>query len=138
MVITPEQLAKSGSEHGHQAALFAWAAQNLTTYPELKWLFAIPNGGQRSASQGARLRAEGVKRGVPDIMLPCRNGRYNGLWLEMKVGKNVLTREQKDYFNYLHQENYRCKVCYSWIEARDEILKYFNGYLGVRFLRLIE
>ena len=41
--ITPEQLAASGSEDGHQSALFCWAALNTEQYPQLKNLFAIPN-----------------------------------------------------------------------------------------------
>ena|ERR1700761_2352520 len=128
--ITPEQLARSGTEHGHQAALFAWAASQINKYPDLKWLFAIPNGGQRSASQGAQLRAEGVKRGVPDIMLPIpRSDRMHfcGLFIEMKIGNNTQTQEQIDYFKFLSGAGYHCVLCYSWTEARDEILKYLNG-----------
>ena len=36
LMITPEQLAKSGTEHGHQAALFCWIALNIDRYPELE------------------------------------------------------------------------------------------------------
>ena len=125
--ITPEQLARSGTEHGHQAALFAWAASQINKYPDLKWLFAIPNGGQRSASQGAQLRAEGVKRGVPDIMLPVPTKQYHGMFVELKVGKNVPSDDQEKYLFYLNENNYYTIVCYSWTEARDEILKYLNG-----------
>lgn len=45
-------------------------------FPELKWLHHIPNGGSRGdnaksrAIQGAKLKAEGVKTGVPDLFLP--------------------------------------------------------------------
>lgn len=126
MSVTPEQLAASGTEHGHQAALFCFAAANIKQYPDLRYLFAIPNGGQRNAATGARLKAEGVKAGVPDIMLPRPNRNYHGLFLEMKVGKNVQSTEQKDYFFYLQRNGYWCDICYSWTEARDIILEYLK------------
>ena len=67
--ITPEYLAQSGTEHGHQAALMCWCTDHVGTYSELDLLFAIPNGGLRNRATAARLRAEGVKRGVSDLFL---------------------------------------------------------------------
>jgi len=67
----PETLAKAGTEHAHQAALFCWAAHSTQIYPELLWLFAVPNGGQRNIVTAVRLRAEGVRSGVSDIILPA-------------------------------------------------------------------
>jgi|SRR5665213_202961 len=126
-VLTPEDLARSGTEHGMQSALFYWAAQNIKQYPQLKWLFAIPNGGLRHPVTAARLKAEGVKSGVPDIMLPCVTMVYHGLFIEMKVGRNVASDEQTKYLEWLADNSYFTAVCYSWIEARDVILKYLNG-----------
>jgi len=40
-IIQPEDLA-GDSEDSQQMALFAWAALNTETYPQLKNLFAIP------------------------------------------------------------------------------------------------
>ena len=72
-MITPEQLAANPSEHSQQAALFCWAAQHVGSIPELALLFAIPNGGKRDKITGARMRAEGVKPGVPDIFWAFTN-----------------------------------------------------------------
>lgn len=140
--ITPEQLAASGSEHGSQAALFAWAADNVGKYPQLKYMFAIPNGGLRDVRVAANLKAEGVKAGVPDIMLPwaswiwsfTSDGVYNvtgwhGLFIEMKVGKNKPTKEQEEYIDYLKSAGYYCVVCYAWNVARDAIIAYLEGKL---------
>jgi len=55
--ITPEQLAASGSEDGHQLAIMQWCALNLNMYPELKWLHHSPNGGFRVKREAAKLKA---------------------------------------------------------------------------------
>lgn len=131
MTITPEQLAASGSEGGHQKALFAWSALNVGTYPQLKYLFHIPNGGFRNVKEGANLKAQGVRRGVPDVMLPWPNGHYSGLWIENKKPGTEnktdggLSDDQLAWRNYLRQVGYRVITCYSWEQARDGILNYF-------------
>ena len=132
--ITPEQIAASGSEHGSQAALFAWAADNVGKYPQLKYMFAIPNGGLRDVRTAANLKAEGVKAGVPDIFLPCPapsyfKVSYAGLFIEMKVGKNKTTSEQVDYIYHLKSADYYCVVCYSWTDAANSIIAYLEGKL---------
>ena len=58
------------AEHREQVKLFAWAEWERIDRPELGLLFAVPNGGRRDAVTGARLKAEGVKAGVPDVWLP--------------------------------------------------------------------
>jgi hypothetical protein len=111
--MNPEQLAKSGTEHANQMALFCWAnmamrygfptADDMASYaggpltqplahfhyPSLKWLHAIPNAGARGNKiAAAQLKAEGVKAGVADIFLPVpvnsRPYRYAGLYIELK------------------------------------------------------
>ena len=90
-MITPEQLAACGSESGHQKALFCWAALNIATYPQLKWLYAVPNGFFSTPGQKAKMKAEGLRDGVPDVVLarPIKWPddhliRYCGLYIEMK------------------------------------------------------
>lgn len=60
-----QRQAPDDREHREQVALFEWVEYQLTRYPELELLFAIPNDGDRHPVVGARLRAEGVRRGVP-------------------------------------------------------------------------
>lgn len=137
-MITPEQLARSGSEHGNQAALFAWAA--LSGIPELKWLFAIPNGFYGSTAQKGKMKAEGLKSGVSDVCLLVKGGIYDwhkqapfaGLIIEMKTEamrnrKNGgLSDEQKEFGEFVTGQGYKFCVCYSWLEARDAILRYLG------------
>lgn len=132
-MITPEQLAKSGSERGHQTALFVWASQS--GIDELKWMFAIPNGFFATPAQKAKMKAEGLKSGIADILLPVSNyvngGNY-GLFIEMKHTKyktykdGGLKPEQIEFGDFVTKQGYKFVVCYSWIEARDIILKYLG------------
>lgn len=129
--ITPEQLAKAGTEISHQKALFCWAALNMNDYPELKYMYHIPNGGFRNLKEAANLKAAGVKMGVPDIHLPLCRKNYAGLFIELKrpesVGKKrgTVRQEQDDWREYLNNNNYLAIVCYGWQDA----VKVLKGYL---------
>ncbi len=136
-VVTPEQLAASGSEDGQQAALFCWAAANVGRWPELKWLHAIPNGGQRHIAEATKMVATGLKKGILDIFLPLPiqtqwAKQYAGLYLEMKVEKRRNQKnggcsdEQVEFIEYAERIGYYCKVCYSWEEARDTLIAYLE------------
>ena len=62
------------SEHDEQVALFQWMRLHEAQYPELKFAFAIPNGTRTTPRVAARMKAEGVLKGVSDIFLPCARG----------------------------------------------------------------
>jgi len=83
------------TEHEEQREFVMWMRQ---THPQHR-VYAIPNGGARSASQGAKLKAEGVSRGVPDLHVPSLR-----LWIEMKrVKDSSVSPEQKDWIAYLER-----------------------------------
>jgi hypothetical protein len=115
------------SEHYQQSLLFQWAAAAKAEYPELEWLFAIPNGGLRNVVVAMQLKREGVKKGVPDIMLPVANGNYYGAFIEMKFGKNKMTPEQIAFKAHCEQHGYFFACCYSWVEARYALVQYIEG-----------
>ena len=137
--VTPEQLAKSGSEDGMQAALFCWAAEaSVTGFPQLKWLFAVPNGGQRHIAEATKLVATGTRSGVPDVFLPAPirlypDFSYHGCWIEMKIERHRsrknggLSDEQIEWRDYLLSAGYYWAVCYSWIEAKNVLIAYLEG-----------
>lgn len=124
---TPEQIAQGGTEFAHQAALMCWAADSVVKYPELVWLFAIPNGDVRTAVSGARLRAQGVKPGVADLCLPVARKSFHGLFLEMKVGDGKLSPSQIAFEQFVNEGGYNHATCYSWEQARDVVEGYLNG-----------
>lgn len=113
-------------EHQEQCSLITWTNYAQQTYPELNLIFAIPNGGKRNPIVAANLKAEGVKSGVPDLMLPVARGEYHGLFIEMKSKKGRESANQILWRERLTAQNYKCVVCYSWLEAKDVIINYLN------------
>ena len=101
-------------ESGHQEALFSWAAYRTEIMPELQYMYHVPNGGKRDKATAAVLKRQGVKAGVPDIMLPAARAGYHGLYIELKAGENTTTKKQKEWLEYLRQQGYYTAVCYGW------------------------
>ncbi len=121
------------SEHDEQKALFDWANSMITQgrLPELVNMFAIPNGGMRNKAVAAKLKSEGVRSGVPDIFLAVSNAAYNGLFIEMKFGGNILSHEQMEWKKRLEANGYRFEVCRSWVLAARILVIYLRRDKGV-------
>lgn len=125
--MTPDQIAKAGTEHAHQCALMAWCAIEAQAEPLLKLLFAIPNGGERNMIVASRLKAEGVKAGVPDLMLPVARHGLHGLFIEMKKPEDgKVTDKQGQWHKDLVAQGYGVAVCFGWEEARETLLAWLN------------
>lgn len=105
-----------------QKKIFRYASMRK----ELKWLFAIPNGGKRNIKEAVNLKAQGVKAGVPDMFLPLARNGYHGLFIELKVGKNKTSDAQDEFISDISANNYRCEVCY----GAEEAIKVIEKYLG--------
>lgn len=115
-------------EHEEQVALYQWAALHYRKMPELEWLlFAIPNAGKRPGAAGPWMAAEGLKSGVWDNFLSVASRGCNGLYIEMKVGRNTLSFNQQTFKEWVAKKGYDAVVCNSWQEAAREIV----NYLGV-------
>ena len=117
----------SRSEDDELCAVFAWAAMLEGVYPCLELMYHTPNEGKRTAASGGRLKAKGLKKGVPDIALPCARGGYHGLYIELKVGDGKPTAEQKKYLHALDVEGYFVALAYSAAEAIRLIERYVRG-----------
>ena len=121
------------TESEEQQALFRWAQLQAGAHPELRLMYHIPNEGLRSPATGHRLRAEGLKRGVPDICLPAARGGYHGLYIELKRARGgVVSAEQLDWLAALNEAGYAAAVCRGWEEARQWILYYLDLEKGAR------
>lgn len=131
---------QSPSEHEEQVALFKWAEYATGRWSVLALLYAIPNGGMRPFRQrtdkhgrmirysveGQKLRAEGVKDGVPDLCLPVPRGHFHGLYIEMKTRTGSASKPQRQWIAALNRQGYYAEVCHGWEQARRVI----EDYLG--------
>lgn len=129
----PEQLAKAGTEHAHQAALFCWSRSHEDVYPGLDMLFAVPNGGERNIIVAGKMKAEGVRAGVPDICLPVPRLGFHSLWIEMKKPSEInkigggCSAAQEAYSMELIGHGAVYHVCYDWISAAEVLAEYLCG-----------
>lgn len=124
--VTPANIARAGTEHAEQVAVFVWAALNFEKWPELRLMFAIPNGGLRNKITAANLKAEGVKAHVPDILLPVARGPWHGLFIEMKKVGGRVDPGQKTLISDLQAQGYGALVCVGWVQAVETIVAYLN------------
>ena len=116
------------TEAQEQEALFRWAQWLSGKYPELKLMHHIPNGGSRNPVEAARLKAQGVLAGIPDIFLPAARGEYHGLYIEMKRQKGGrLSEDQKIMIDALRHQGYRVVVCRGCEDAMNVIKSYLEG-----------
>ena len=115
------------SEHDEQVCLIRMAALHEGKHPELALLHAIPNGGARHPAVAAKLKAEGVKRGIPDLCLPVPRGDALGLYIELKAKGGRVTDAQRKMMLALRRQGYACVVAYGWEAAWKEIMGYLRS-----------
>ena len=136
-----------GKESYIQQAAVRWFRYE---YPKLASLLVhIPNEGQRTTkwikgklvcTGGAKLKAEGLVKGVSDLVLFVPNSEYHALCLETKVEETVIDKgkmkvkrtyqspEQKEWQAVVESQGYKY-VVYRSIE---EFIKIVKDYLNKR------
>ena len=95
------------TEADEQKAVLQWCVLMEGRWSELEYLYHVPNGGSRNAKEAANLKAQGVRAGVPDLELPAARGVYTGLHIEMKHGKNRVSKEQDRFLMALKEMEYQ-------------------------------
>lgn len=132
------------SEFSEQAALCQWWAIACRKWkvPEMA-LFAIPNGAvlagdaKHRAIQMSRLKATGLRPGVPDLMLAVPlyttslSGTHTmhaaGLFIEQKRKPNKPSEDQLAMATMLRGAGFDVCICYSADEGIRAISGYLNG-----------
>jgi hypothetical protein len=137
MPLTPAQIAAPGTEHAHQCAFFQWLAiEGVKQFDGLDLMHAIPNGADySSASVGSRMKAEGLKAGVPDTHLPVPAGPYPGLYIELKVPANKSKKnggrsdKQVEWHLKLRARGFAVVTAYGWAAMVVAVQLYYAGNL---------
>lgn len=114
------------TEDEEQMAVVEWARLQMGRWPELEWLYHIPNGGKRGKIEAARFKAMGVKAGVPDLCLPVPMGRYHGLYIEMKRREGgKLSSDQRRWIEGLRANGYCVWRC----DGAQQAIAVLEAYL---------
>ena len=115
------------TEEAEQAAFIECVSLMQSQLPELALLFHIPNGGYRPTATAAKLKAQGVKPGVPDLFLQVARGNYHGLWIELKRRRSgKLSPAQQSWLIELNFQNYRAEVAHGSEEACAILYSYLT------------
>lgn len=117
-------------EHAIQSAFFA----SVLGDPELSALpiYAVPNfagfaGRERTRIvQGARAKAAGRRKGVPDVSIDVARGGWHGLRIEFKAGAGSPSSEQRTWRDMLQRQGFRVVVCRSCDEALELLRLYLS------------
>ena len=111
--VLKERTERLPTEHEEQREIVFWFRRKFSDVR----IFAIPNGGWRSRATAAKLKAEGVSRGVPDLFVPAW-----GMWIEMKRSDGGrLSPDQKSWHLYLASISQTVLVCHGAEDAKRQI-----------------
>lgn len=102
------------SENRIQQECYMWFTN---TYPELRGcLFAVPNGGGRSAREGQLLKETGTYAGVSDMLLMYQSFTF---CFELKNKFGVQSVKQKKWQAHIEKQGFK----YFLVRSLDEFKK---------------
>lgn len=113
------------SEHCLQRAIVDWC-DGLGKNIVQGRFYAIPNGGSRDIITASKLKAEGVRAGVPDLEFWRNQGRT--MRMEVKNGTSgQLSPSQKDMHARLKADGHHVTLCRSLVEAIETIKAFYQN-----------
>lgn len=117
-MIKPLSKTIIASEHIEQVRLVNWFRDN---FPEPDYIiFAVPNGGTRGAREAVRLKQEGVKAGVSDIIILIHG---KTIFLEMKKVNTKPSKKQIEFHKNVEYLGFVSIIGYGASDASEKILK---------------
>jgi hypothetical protein len=121
-------------EREEQATFFAWL-NYLKFHGEriAEYAYAVPNGSYlhgdiaQRAIQGNALRKQGVRAGVPDVVIAYPVAPHHGLYIEFKrIGGPQPTDEQIQWHDRLQAKGYAVFTAYGSKQAEAFTMAYFK------------
>jgi hypothetical protein len=92
-------------------------------------IYHVPNGGHRVKAVAAKLKAQGVKAGIPDLVLSMARGGYFGLYIEFKAtppNDAAVSENQQERLRKLNDQGYLAIVCRGHFDAMEQIRAYLR------------
>lgn len=92
-------------------------------------IYHVPNGGHRHKQVAVKLKGQGVKAGVPDLVLPMARGGYFGLYLEFKAtapNDAAVSASQHVWIRRLNDQGYLAIVCRGHFDAMEQVRAYLR------------
>jgi len=118
---------EDASEEEIHKALIEWAGYKEAEMPALRLLHHVPNGGKMPPGSAGKLKGMGMRRGVPDLVLPVPRGSYHGLYLELKSPSGRVRATQRWWLQALAEEGYGVEVAYRLDDAIEAVEEYLAG-----------
>jgi hypothetical protein len=117
------------SESAEQQALIKWWAVIHKTLgiADERVLFAVPNAGKRSPRAGHRMKAEGLRAGIPDLVLAVPTNSHHGLFIEMKTDTGRPSEDQLSVIQAFRSLGYECVIARGRNDAIKAITLYLSG-----------
>ena len=116
---------RNRKEHKLQCVCVKWFRLRYRRYHNLFW--ATPNGGTRLTLEAITLKKEGVLPGVSDLSLMVPNKDYHGYFIELKVGKNTQSENQKNFEKAVRSMGYKYDVIRDFDTFKERVTNYMNN-----------
>lgn len=123
-LVRAKRIDREGLE---QAALMAELSARMPVVADL--IYHVPNGGHRVKAVAAKLKAQGVKAGIPDLKLPMARGVFFGLYIEFKAtppNDAAISASQHERIRKLNDQGYLAVVCRGHFDAMEQIRAYLR------------
>ncbi|MBU9200408.1 VRR-NUC domain-containing protein [Burkholderia multivorans] len=125
----PTRARKNEAEGEEQAELIDKFREQFPDVGPL--LIHIPNGGfRKNAFEGWRLKKQGVRAGVSDLLLPVARGGFFGLWIEFKAAPPndaPVSESQEEWVRLMQSQGYSAHVCL----GAEAAMKVLTSYLAL-------
>lgn len=99
-------------------------------YPAVfELIYHVPNGGHRVKAVAGKLKAQGVKAGIPDLVLTMARGGYFGLYIEFKAtppNDAAISPSQHERIRKLNEQGYLAVVCRGHFDTIEQIRAYLR------------
>ncbi|MFD2936287.1 VRR-NUC domain-containing protein [Spirosoma flavum] len=109
-------------EHDLQSLGIEWFG---LAYPQLL-MYAIPNAAKRSIILAAKMKAEGLVSGVPDLHLAFPHHGKPGLYIETKTINGSVSDAQAIIHAYLRGVGYTVSVPITFEEFQEAVIDYLK------------